>query len=925
MQALVERDADTSALAALLDNALAGRGGNAVILGPAGIGKSALLATIPGSALRAAGGELEQEFPYGVMRQLFEGVVRRLAPVARRAVLSGPARHVAALLIDGATPAAVGDGFALEHGFYWLASHLAEQDPLVLVVDDLHWTDVASLRSLLYLARRLSDLPIALVLASRPVTDARAPVVERLVAEAALVLEPAPLSLPGAGSLVHRTLAEADKSFCDACHAASGGNPFLLSELVSAVRASGVEPVEANAGRVRSIGAQSVMRSVVLRLGGLSGEAFAVGRTLAVAGESHPIELIAELTELPVRAAIAATDELRLAHILEANEPRRFVHSIVRDAVYSDVPLAERSRLHRAAAAALADSGAPVDAVASHLLLTTPGADAWTFQRLITAASSPAARAAPETSATYLGRALRESVAGVDRAPLLLALGAVRFQMVGQDAVGPLSQARELADDRVVRLEATRALASAYMTEMRFAESWELVEAGIADFADLPDMASDLEIFSAQSLYTEVDADRLALLSSRVRAWQPDPGGAGVRDRSMLATQAWLSASTAEPASRSAALARAALSTDSLVTDDIYYVSIDLALWSLIASSCYGQAQRHADSAIEACLSAGRLLRAATLMPIRAELQRRLGKLPEGMDDARFAYDLIPPEQIYAPQAAAAYVLALVETNDVSTAGKVMTDRGYDSAIPAGGIGDPLWFARGRLKVAEGDLTGGVEDLMTFGALCDRMNRVNPGLYPWRSTAVGPLLQLGRPEEAASLAEQELALAGQTGVPEQIARARFAVGLVRGVDAATELDEAEAALAASRFSLDAAYAALSLGGLLRRAGKRELARQRLRTAADLAARIGAVGVAEAARAELVAAGARPRRAATSGVGALTASESRVASLAAEGLTNREIAHALYVTPKTIETHLASAYRKLGITGKGELPKVLAAG
>jgi DNA-binding CsgD family transcriptional regulator len=137
--------------------------------------------------------------------------------------------------------------------------------------------------------------------------------------------------------------------------------------------------------------------------------------------------------------------------------------------------------------------------------------------------------------------------------------------------------------------------------------------------------------------------------------------------------------------------------------------------------------------------------------------------------------------------------------------------------------------------------------------------------------------------------------------------------------------DAVALLESSEFPVDAALAQLTLGRMLHRDGKRDAARTHLRGASDIAARIGAVAIADEAQALLVASGARPRRVAITGVHALTPSESRVASLAAKGLTNREIAHALYVTPKTIETHLAGAYRKLGITGKGELAAALAAG
>jgi DNA-binding NarL/FixJ family response regulator len=117
---------------------------------------------------------------------------------------------------------------------------------------------------------------------------------------------------------------------------------------------------------------------------------------------------------------------------------------------------------------------------------------------------------------------------------------------------------------------------------------------------------------------------------------------------------------------------------------------------------------------------------------------------------------------------------------------------------------------------------------------------------------------------------------------------------------------------------------VELGAALRRRGARKAAREPLRRALDLAAACDAPGLAEHVRTELYAAGARPRTDALAGVAALTASERRVADLVAAGETNRDIAQALYVTPKTVEVHLSNAYRKLGVRSRRELPEALRA-
>ncbi len=137
------------------------------------------------------------------------------------------------------------------------------------------------------------------------------------------------------------------------------------------------------------------------------------------------------------------------------------------------------------------------------------------------------------------------------------------------------------------------------------------------------------------------------------------------------------------------------------------------------------------------------------------------------------------------------------------------------------------------------------------------------------------------------------------------------------------LEEAVRVLEGSTARLEHALALAALGATLRRARRPTDAREPLRRALELAEACGADGLVERARGELHATGVRPRAAARSGAGALTPSERRVAAMAAEGMSNRDIAEALYVTPKTVEIHLSSAYRKLGVRSRRELPGALA--
>jgi DNA-binding CsgD family transcriptional regulator len=198
----------------------------------------------------------------------------------------------------------------------------------------------------------------------------------------------------------------------------------------------------------------------------------------------------------------------------------------------------------------------------------------------------------------------------------------------------------------------------------------------------------------------------------------------------------------------------------------------------------------------------------------------------------------------------------------------------------------------------------------------------NPAVSPWRSLKAEALARLGRRDQAAALAAEELELARRWGAPGALGRALRVAGTLEGDAGLPRLEEAVGVLEGSIARLEHAKALAALGSGLRRARRPADAREPLRRALELAAACDAPALAEHVRTELYAAGARPRTDALAGVAALTAPERRVADLAAGGETNRDIAQALYVTPKTVEVHLSNAYRKLGIRSRRELPGVL---
>jgi DNA-binding CsgD family transcriptional regulator len=265
---------------------------------------------------------------------------------------------------------------------------------------------------------------------------------------------------------------------------------------------------------------------------------------------------------------------------------------------------------------------------------------------------------------------------------------------------------------------------------------------------------------------------------------------------------------------------------------------------------------------------------------------------------------------------------ALTETGTPDEGDALLAGAGLDGDLPDLFNTNAVLARRGRVRVAQGRLEEGLADLTEAGRRLDRARIANPTFGAWRSDAALALAALGRGDEGRALAVEELTLARAVGQPRSIGMALRALARCAEPDPIARLDEAVVTLATSPDRLQEAYALADLGTALRVAGRRDEARGRLRRALDQATRLGAAALAERAREELIAAGARPRRAALTGAAALTPSELRCARMAADGLTNRDIAQRLFVTVRAVEMHLTATYKKLGIGSRAEVASAL---
>jgi DNA-binding CsgD family transcriptional regulator len=268
-------------------------------------------------------------------------------------------------------------------------------------------------------------------------------------------------------------------------------------------------------------------------------------------------------------------------------------------------------------------------------------------------------------------------------------------------------------------------------------------------------------------------------------------------------------------------------------------------------------------------------------------------------------------------------VKTLVEQGELEAAEEALEplpSEGEIGSIPAA----MLRLARGRLRVEQHRVAEGLDDFLAVGVLLTPALVTCPGYLPWRSEAALAQLTLGERDPAERLAAEELELAKAFGAPRALGVAMRAAGVVAGGDRGEALlREAIGTLERADARLERARALAELGALLRRRNRRTEARELLREALDVASRAGARPLAEQAETDLRATGARPRKVVVSGVDSLTASERRIAELASQGLTNREIAQTLFVTARTVEGHLTGVFRKLRLDSRTELPAALA--
>ncbi|GAA5143805.1 hypothetical protein GCM10023340_10090 [Nocardioides marinquilinus] len=925
---LVDRDGELDELRHALADAAAGLGRCVVVEGPAGIGKTRLLAetrrlAADGGArvLFARGSKLEREYGFGAVRQLFEDVV-----AADPAVLDGAAAAAAPLFGRAGDP--TGDhAAAVTHALYRLVVDLAAGGPVVVAVDDVQWCDAASLRFLVYLATRLEGLPVLIAATLRtgePHDEAELldhllhdPATERVL--------PGPLSRGGVADLVAGRLGEPDEAFVEACHATTSGNPLLLRQLLRALQSEKVSPDAAHADVVTRIGSRAVSSLVLMRLGLLAAPAAEVAAAVAVLGRDAELPVVAALAGTEDGEAADAVAALARAEILRDDYPLGFVHPLVADAVYRDLAPGHRQMRHARAARVLAEAGAPLESVAAQLLQAPPGGDAWAVASLRAAATRARERAAPEAAVTLLRRALREPPAADVRPAVLLELGQAEAISDAPSSIEHLRGAYDALDDprATVDLALTLGRILVFVGEPGSATAFAH-EAGRRLPPDDPDALDDRQALLA----TERIAGYLHDVDpARWRTTPPEIVGTGRGARMLAVTLAWEQVIDGRDRERALELVRFGTADGSLLEADTGL------LWVIagqVLDLCDGDAAPLWSAGLRQADQRGDLFTRLGMQLWRGWMLSRRGDLREAHHVLTAGHEM---SYAWASQGIAsgygeAFLLdVLTEIGDLGAARAFLERVRHSHRVSEGAqrFGD----AESRLLLLEHRFEESLRCLDESRHVMGGFD--NPAWRSWRTLRGGALAGLGRLDEARALFDDEVERARRWGAPRTVAQALRKRGTLEtrlgGPGAVDDLREALALIESglsrgpgSTARVERARCLVALAGVSTPGDAEPM----LREAALLAGVSGADGVHRAAAWALtdlgLAAPLRPEPATT-----LSTTERGVVDRYLAGTPEREIADGLGLTPRSVRAVLDSIRGRLGAVTPDELRAALAAG
>lgn len=939
--ALVDRNRERAAIENALQNCRNGIGQLLVFEGAPGLGKTSLLEIADCRAgeerirtLHARGSKFECSFPFGVVRQLFEGWLSQVNSKERQLIFRGPARSAAKLFEYDAQGLGSPEG-EIRHnvlnGLYWMCVHIAERAPLAILIDNICCIDEPSARFLHFLSSRFHDLPILLtVTIELTCAGLSAEIVRAIISNPVTQLfRLAPFSANGIRRQAEALLGgEPKPELVIACLEATGGIPFFTQELLGEIAAAKRHGVEFAPASVSTIAPPKVISFVRRILAKVPPFAVSLSNAIAVLGSEADFKHALKLSGIEPELAIEALGILADCGLLNPNSPYRFVHPIIRESIYQSISASERSATHSRAVAILGAAAAPAKEIAEHLLRSpiVDGHDAVSFLR--TAARNALIDGQHATAIGYLTRAIQEPSETEVLVDLLVDLGLAELGAHLPEALDHLSQAMALCESVTMRSRIGLDVAMAFLAQARDDEAVSLLnrlrETPQGDNSELS-VLLEMALLSAQQQTSRVSPNSNRQLRQPTEDACPDM-------QRLLAV---------EKAAKAQRLGTTASNIGSILNSVVHQARADGIVLSsshdvaasswFLAAVILAQCDRLNDAdyiltlVLEAAVIRGLMLAADTAHSLRAWVRCQRGQLVEAESDALKALERTGSFGTRSSSCAfaiAALVDVLTHRNDFVAAEAVLDQYELHDSVKRSVRYTPVLIARARLHAAKGQTDAALED---FQRGCSRLvDSGRPQLaLRYTSEAAITLIQDKRLLEAQKKASSLLLKANSFGAPRAIAAALRVSGLAAdgGADVSA-LEQAVEMLASSEARLEYATALIDLGAVLCQKGRNSQARRRLTVGLDVAAGCGAWGLVKTARGELSGIGVRVRTTEARGSESLTSQELRVAALAVQGKSNRDIAHELFVTIKTVEWHLNRSYRKLGITSRGELDDAL---
>lgn len=914
----------------------AGLGGCVVFVeAPAGMGKTRLLRVAANdaqadrfAALWARGDELQRGRPFGAVRELFAAALTTLGPDDRARVCSGAAALAApALAADGG--GALSSSESAQHGLYWLMSNLCDLQPRLVLVDDAHQLDLASLEWLHSLARRAPDMALVICIATRPARGERASLlgdIARMDGVRTISLDP--LSSDAVHILLEHELgAGPTAGFVEACRTATGGNPLLLRELVRRWRETDSPIDGTGADAVTRLGADAIAPLVRARVSRLDLDARLVLQTLACVRRSPSAALLTRITGLTADRALAAVDRLCAAYLCVGDPEVDFEHPLVREAVYAGMSLQDRTRVHRLAIEAQREAGATDEELAVHCLALAASGDRRIVGILRAAADDAVRRGASDEAIAFLMRAQAEPPPHEEAFAVAFAIATTMAGRHHPDTIEALRTALRLARDAhdrgAVGLELARA--HTYRGEDQAATSILL-----SFEPDLPLNADALrESFALARLVqvqTRVAArssmlDELAVVRARLTR-----GDVSLSPQVLAVLGADIALT--ELSGREAALsaARTALGNGLSAAENIDSPFLYMAASTLFVLDEVDAGERAMSRTIAQAGATGSARAYAMASAFRARARYYQGRLLEAEADARAALDTTVEQTwaMHVPWAAGVLIDVLVDRGDLVEA-QHMAEQFDATGSRELMMEQPLAIARARLFVEHKRIAQAIAELRRVEHWEQSWGAQTPALTEWRALIAPLLLAHGSADEARALAAEEVRLARTFGAARQI------VGSLRA--AAAVADDRVSAVELLREAVQIADGAATRLPLIEAQVDLALALSRVQD--ESAATVGAAAMASAQHAGALrlvrllergrAGRPGPVRGSPAGNDELTAAQYRVARLAADGCSNREIAQRLFLSRKTVEMHLGNAFRRLSISSRQELSHALADG